>query len=121
MKASGRPLAWDWWAAGSANDYLRGVFAYRVAPDIQHGRALFVECLAVSGLFSPLDVAVALLDGIEPAARENRCRALIGIKPIETPAGVRPPQGANQAPGSFPGTGGLAPNFGDVAVGSDVE
>lgn len=63
-------------AACSENDYLRGFFAYRVAPDIQHGRALFVEFLAVSGLFSPLDVAMVLLDGIEAAAHENRCQVV---------------------------------------------
>lgn len=62
--------------ACSENDYLRGLFAYRVAPDVRYVRALFVECFAVSGLFSPLDVALALLDGIEEVARENRCQAV---------------------------------------------
>lgn len=105
--------------ACSENDYLRGFFAYRVAPDIQHGRALFIEFLAVSGLFSPLDVASVLLAGIEDAARENHCHAVHAelpslpdwleillrergfvcrpcalckpLKPIETAAGGPPP------------------------------
>ncbi len=70
-------------AACSENDYLRGLFSYRVGPDIQHGRALIVECFAVSGLFSPHAVAAALLDGVDETAIANHCNAVHAELPAQ--------------------------------------
>jgi len=58
------------------NDYLRGLFSYRVVPDLVSGRTLVVDCLAVSTLFSPGEIADALLAEAERIARRHRCATL---------------------------------------------
>ncbi len=63
-------------AACSDNDYLRGLYAYRVVPELGHTRALVAECFVVSSLFFAETVAAALLAGIEQAARAYRCDAV---------------------------------------------
>ncbi len=55
------------------NNYLRGLFAYRVVPDLLSGRTLVVDCLAVSTLFSPGEIADALLAEAERIAQRHRC------------------------------------------------
>ncbi|MFQ5783977.1 MAG: hypothetical protein ACE5H8_04040 [Alphaproteobacteria bacterium] len=63
-------------AASSENDYLRGLFVYRIGPDLTHGRVLIIDCFVVSSLFSPKDVAAALIEGAEAVARRHRCGAV---------------------------------------------
>ncbi|MFQ5959303.1 MAG: GNAT family N-acetyltransferase [Alphaproteobacteria bacterium] len=60
-------------AVYSENEYLRGLFVYRIVPDMQGGRALVLECFVVSSLFVPHAVASALLAGAEDVAREHGC------------------------------------------------
>ena len=58
------------------NNYLRGLFSYRVVPDLLLGRTLAIDCLVVSTLFSPGEVADALLAEVERLARRHRCAAV---------------------------------------------
>ncbi len=60
-------------AAYSGTDYLRGLFAYRVGPDMVCGRAIIIEVFAVGSMFVPDAVADALLAGIETLALEHGC------------------------------------------------
>lgn len=60
----------------SSNNYLRGLFTYRVVPDIHHQRTLNVEYFVVESVFSPRGIATALMDNVEAAARAERCSAI---------------------------------------------
>ncbi len=63
-------------AAYSENEYLRGLFVYRIIPDMQGGRVLMLECFVVGSLFVPHAVASALLSGAENVACEHGCSAI---------------------------------------------
>ena len=56
--------------------YLRGLFTYRISPDVQHGRSLTVEYFLVESVISPRTVALALLAGVESLARKMDCDAI---------------------------------------------
>lgn len=55
------------------NGYIRGLFSYRIEPDLVAGRTLVVDCLVASSLFSPSEVVDALLAEVERIARRHRC------------------------------------------------
>lgn len=60
----------------SSNGYLRGLFTYRVRPDLHHGRILDVEYFVVESVFSPRDIVAALMTGVEDEARKHNCNAI---------------------------------------------
>lgn len=60
----------------SSNNYLRGLFTYRVVPDIRHQRILDVEYFVVESVFSPREIATALMDGVDDVARAEGCNAI---------------------------------------------
>ena len=60
----------------SSNDYLRGLFTYRVVPDLRHGRTLDVEFFMVESVFSPREIAASLMAGVEDVARAEDCNAI---------------------------------------------
>lgn len=60
----------------SSNDYLRGLFTYRVVPDVRHGRTLDVEYFVVESVFSPREIAASLMTGVEDVARKEICNAV---------------------------------------------
>lgn len=60
----------------ASNGYLRGLFTYRVSPDLHHGRILEVEYFVVESVFSPGDIFAALMAGVEDEARKHGCNAI---------------------------------------------
>ena len=60
----------------SLNGYLRGLFTYRVKPDLHHGRTLDVEYFVVESVYSPRVIIAALMRGAEDVARGHGCRAI---------------------------------------------
>ena len=60
----------------SPNGYLRGLFTYRVAPDLRHGQTLEVEYFVVESVFSPREIAATLIAGVEQVARREDCKAI---------------------------------------------
>ena len=59
----------------SPNKYLRGLFTYMVKPDLHHGRVMEVEYFVVASVYSPLEIAEALIAGVEDEARRHGCKA----------------------------------------------
>lgn len=68
----------------SLNGYLRGLFTYRVKPDLHHGRILEVEYFVVESVYSPRDIAAALMAGVEDEARGHGCNAIHALMPRGT-------------------------------------
>ena len=68
----------------SPNKYLRGLFTYMVQPDLHHGRVMEVEYFVVASVYSPLEIAEALIAGVEDEARRHGCKAIHA----QTSAGV---------------------------------
>ena len=68
----------------SSNGYLRGLFTYRVRPDLHHGRILDVEYFVVESVYSPRDIVVALMAGVEDEARKHGCKAIHAEMPRAT-------------------------------------
>ena len=60
----------------SSNGYLRGLFTYRVVPDLRHGQTLDVEYFVVESVFSPREIAAALMAGVEEVASTETCNAI---------------------------------------------
>jgi len=60
----------------SSNNYLRGLFTYHVVPDVRHQRTLVVEYFVVESVFSPREIATALMDGVDAVARAEGCNAI---------------------------------------------
>ncbi len=62
----------------SKEDLKRGLDAkpYMVKPDLHHGRCLDVEYFVVEGVYSPREIAEALMVGVEEEARRHDCRAI---------------------------------------------
>lgn len=70
-------------AAWAQNEYLRGLFVYRVLPDIQCGRVLLAEFFVGGSPFRKEIVADALLAGAEKLAREHACDAVHTTLPMQ--------------------------------------
>ena len=68
----------------ASNGYLRGLFTYRVRPDLHHGRILDVEYFVVESVYSPRDIVVALMAGVEDEARKHGCKAIHAEMPRAT-------------------------------------
>ena len=62
--------------ACSSNGYLRGLFTYRVTPDLHYGRTLDVEYFVVESIYSPRVIFAALMRGADDEARRHGCRAI---------------------------------------------
>ena len=60
----------------SSNGYLRGLFTYRVKPDLHHGRTLDVEYFVLESVYSPREIIAALMAGVEDEARKHGCNAI---------------------------------------------
>ena len=60
----------------SSNGYLRGQFTYRVVPDLRYGQTLDVEYFIVESVFSPREIAAALMAGVEEIASTENCNAI---------------------------------------------
>lgn len=60
----------------SSNGYLRGLFTYRVAPDLYHGQILEVKYFVVESVYSPREIVTALMAGVEEEALKHGCRAI---------------------------------------------
>ncbi len=65
------------------NGYIRGLFSYRIVPDLVRGRTLVVDCLVASTLFSPAEVVDTLLAEIERIARRHRCAEMRADFPLD--------------------------------------
>ena len=63
-------------AAWSRNRYLRGLFVYRLLPDVQCGRVLAAEFFVGGSPFRQDLIADRLLAGAENLARELSCKAV---------------------------------------------
>ncbi len=68
-------------AAWAQNEYLRGLFVYRLLPDIHCGRVLSTEFFIGGSPFRKEIVADALLAGAERLAREHSCDAVHTMLP----------------------------------------
>lgn len=66
----------------SPNGYLRGLFTYRVAPDLRHGQTLDVEYFVVESVFSPREIAATLIAGVEQVAAKENCNAVHANLPL---------------------------------------
>ncbi|MCC7427562.1 MAG: hypothetical protein IT557_11695 [Alphaproteobacteria bacterium] len=66
--------------------YLRGLFSYRVGPDLRHGATLTVADIIILDLFDAESVAEVLLEAIEVLARALGCAGVHALLPMEAEA-----------------------------------
>ncbi len=64
--------------------YIRGLFTYRVTPDLRHGRTLVVSNFAVLHMVARKTLADALLDAVGELARRHRCAAVHAAVPAQS-------------------------------------
>lgn len=58
-------------------DYIRGIFAYHVCPDLPLGNRLDLDCIAVPEAFDRRAIANALIDQFNSLARHHDCRGVV--------------------------------------------
>lgn len=66
--------------------YLRGLFTYRIGPDLRHGVTLTVSDIIILDLFDAESVAEVLLEAIEVLARALGCAGVHAQLPMEAEA-----------------------------------